>query len=521
MKKILLLLSLVLCGVLQAQTYDTISGPDGKLSKYYYPDGWYDTCDIYYETGCTPETNPGMPIFWGGLKIVGNFGYNWSYDLPFEIPHFTAYRYQVNEPMAIVGLAVMIEDFYNATESSAFCCPIIRDTVYPDTLYILNSEMAVIDSVRTHWDTAAHKVLKIPINADSSTYGFRYIFLCELTFDSPVVVDSDYYIVSTEWNKIMYHVDPFSYWLSHPYGQVIILASCPLQHYPGELYTHCNHSNVDEYKVKIIDGKFDMDTVPSFSSGHADWWGPYLLLVDSATIEVESANLAMGTAGPTRRMSKWVSQTITATPEIGYLFSHWNDGSTENPRDIYLTQDTLFTAYFEPNTRHTVRTRCEPEGMGIASGDGQYWRGDTVTLRATPAAPYHFSHWNDGNRTNPRRFAIEQDTAFTAVFTQQLPSDTTLSLPQPLLKEGSPLFTLTPNPTTGEVTVSLGQPPLTPPEGGERMTLTIHDAAGNEVMHKELARPGISIDLSAFPAGAYFVTLATPTASGTQKLVVK
>ena len=123
----------------------------------------------------------------------------------------------------------------------------------------------------------------------------------------------------------------------------------------------------------------------------------------------------------------------------------------------------------------------------------------------------------------------------------------TTGLPQPLLKEGSPLFTLTPNPTTGEVTVTLGQPPLTlthssvskadswlhwrsPTFGSpnlgeqlERMTLTIHDAAGNEVMRKELARPGISIslDLSDLPSGAYFVTLVTPTGSGTQKLVVK
>jgi len=85
--------------------------------------------------------------------------------------------------------------------------------------------------------------------------------------------------------------------------------------------------------------------------------------------------------------------------------------------------------------------------------------------------------------------------------------------------------------------VTLGQPPLTlthssvskadsSPNLGEqlrRMTLTIHDAAGNEVLHKELVRPGISIslDLSDLPSGTYFVTLVTPTASGTQKLVVK
>ena len=64
------------------------------------------------------------------------------------------------------------------------------------------------------------------------------------------------------------------------------------------------------------------------------------------------------------------------------------------------------------------------------------------------------------------------------------------------------------------------------------MTFTLRDAAGHEVMRKELStlmnvspdtgsQFSIPLDLSSLPAGAYFVTLTTPTASGTQKLVVK
>ena len=44
MKRIVLLIfSVVLCGAIQAQTYDTVSGKNGVLPHYYYPEGWFDT----------------------------------------------------------------------------------------------------------------------------------------------------------------------------------------------------------------------------------------------------------------------------------------------------------------------------------------------------------------------------------------------------------------------------------------------------------------------------------------------
>ena len=39
--------------------------------------------------------------------------------------------------------------------------------------------------------------------------------------------------------------------------------------------------------------------------------------------------------------------SISASPECGYHFTHWNDGNTENPRFVTVTQDTAFTAYFD------------------------------------------------------------------------------------------------------------------------------------------------------------------------------
>lgn len=42
------------------------------------------------------------------------------------------------------------------------------------------------------------------------------------------------------------------------------------------------------------------------------------------------------------------SVNIMAIPNTNYAFTSWNDGNTDNPRNIELTQDTIFIAYFQP-----------------------------------------------------------------------------------------------------------------------------------------------------------------------------
>ena len=69
MKKIIILLFIMLCRLVCAQTYDTVSGRNGILPHYYYPDGWFDTCILFYETGDTPERWPNHPEEWGSYEI--------------------------------------------------------------------------------------------------------------------------------------------------------------------------------------------------------------------------------------------------------------------------------------------------------------------------------------------------------------------------------------------------------------------------------------------------------------------
>ena len=99
----------------------------------------------------------------------------------------------------------------------------------------------------------------------------------------------------------------------------------------------------------------------------------------------------------------------------------------------------------------------------------------------------------------------------------------------PVAIDGRGFFTLNPNPTTGMVTVNVGHTPQSlrdsSPNLGEQLVLSIRDAVGREVLHKEFSivncQFSIPLDLSALPSGTYFVMLTTSTHTATQRLVVK
>lgn len=108
-------------------------------------------------------------------------------------------------------------------------------------------------------------------------------------------------------------------------------------------------------------------------------------------------------------------QTINATANYGYHFVVWNDGDTNNPRSITLTQDTSFTAFYEKN-KYTLTLLSNDVTHGAEIGGGIFDYLDTATIEATAVAHYHFVKWNDGNTDNPRQFIITKNDTLTALF---------------------------------------------------------------------------------------------------------
>ncbi|MBR0296638.1 MAG: leucine-rich repeat protein [Paludibacteraceae bacterium] len=105
---------------------------------------------------------------------------------------------------------------------------------------------------------------------------------------------------------------------------------------------------------------------------------------------------------------------ISATPIEGYHFEKWNDGNTDNPRTITVTENKNYIANFAKNV-YTITKLTNPDSCGI-SGPSQAEHMQEITLTPVPSVGFHFSQWSDGDRNNPRTVIITQDTTFTAEF---------------------------------------------------------------------------------------------------------
>lgn len=166
----------------------------------------------------------------------------------------------------------------------------------------------------------------------------------------------------------------------------------------GYVFSHWNDGNTDNPRIVQV-------TDNTTYTAYFDY--------DQFTLTVQSDNTIQGYVNGGGNYNYLSDCTITATPNYGNHFTYWNDGVTENPRTITLTQDTSFTAHFAPN-QYTLTVNASEHGT--ATGSGTYTFGDTITIQAFPDDHCHFTRWNDGNTDNPRQYRIEDNITLTAFF---------------------------------------------------------------------------------------------------------
>ncbi len=142
------------------------------------------------------------------------------------------------------------------------------------------------------------------------------------------------------------------------------------------------------------------------------------------TVSVSSASTTMGTVAPATSTLNFLSSVeISATPKTGYHFTQWNDGNTDNPRTVTVSEpgDLSFTASFDTNV-YTVTTAVNDEAMGSVTESSSVKHFKSIALVATPNYGYHFVNWTDANGTAKGNAATlnvspVSDTALTANFT--------------------------------------------------------------------------------------------------------
>lgn len=123
--------------------------------------------------------------------------------------------------------------------------------------------------------------------------------------------------------------------------------------------------------------------------------------------------------------------SLEAISSHGYIFSHWSNGSTENPLTFTLSSDSNLTAYFtpvvydtvyihdtiiQPLTYYTLTSQSANINQGLVAGNGRFPEGTEIEIAAVPIQGYRFIQWNDGSTENPRSVTLNEDLIFMASF---------------------------------------------------------------------------------------------------------
>lgn len=213
--------------------------------------------------------------------------------------------------------------------------------------------------------------------------------------------------------------------------------------------------------------------------------------------------------------------------------------------------------------------------FGSVEGGGSYYDSNYVSLVAVPNRGYAFSHWNDGDTTNPRVVQVTSDTSFVAYFTPKAAYLLDVSTSHPYLtsvlgggvyydsdtatlyasnaarlefdkwNDGDtnnprqvvvvsdtsfkamyrlaeyqeidgvqPVeFTLTPNPAHDYVTVTVNRE--------DSYQISVRDESGRLLESFRAQGSVFRLDFSTLPAGVYYVTLKSGQGAGTQKVVIQ
>lgn len=156
-------------------------------------------------------------------------------------------------------------------------------------------------------------------------------------------------------------------------------------------------------------------TKTAYTKAITSWDERKFTEVMTQTISATTEDAAKGTAHVDQQAScdNYKTAIISATPAEHYRFAQWNDGNTDNPRTIVVTEDATYTAEFIPIRNITVVYDVK---QGYVSGDGIYDYGTRVRLVAEPNSGYEFSQWSDGTTYNPYIFAATEDVTLEAFF---------------------------------------------------------------------------------------------------------
>ena len=118
------------------------------------------------------------------------------------------------------------------------------------------------------------------------------------------------------------------------------------------------------------------------------------------TITVESSNNQMGTVTGGGRFAAGTTITIEALPNEHFRFVHWQDGNTDNPREITVNSSATYTASFEAIPQYTITATAGLGGTINPNGTVTVYEGDDKDFIITADEGYRITSVTvDGNES--------------------------------------------------------------------------------------------------------------------------
>ncbi len=183
-----------------------------------------------------------------------------------------------------------------------------------------------------------------------------------------------------------------------------------------------------EYDIQMQFPVFGFREIHVTKAAKAKTFGEILYAVSTDTNNPDWGN----TSGD-NRVDHGSYVEISATPNYGYRFVKWDDGNTDNPRRVLVTDVAKYTAIFEPtNIGVNLYLRREytderyrwdaAQEYGTVTGSGEYTYMGTATISATANEHYIFTGWDDNNdgivdsTENPRQIVVDKTHDITAMY---------------------------------------------------------------------------------------------------------
>lgn len=136
------------------------------------------------------------------------------------------------------------------------------------------------------------------------------------------------------------------------------------------------------------------------------------LSLDTKTLTVISANTTQGTVTGGGSYTIGSNATITALPKPGYRFVRWSDYDTNASRDITVSANATYIAYFTLQT-YTITLQGD---NGTFTGAGTYMYNNVATITAIPDTGYDFVKWSDNDTNASRSITVTGNVTLTATF---------------------------------------------------------------------------------------------------------